>query len=98
MFDVIPTNDQTWLICGGRDFADRVMFDGAMGDLIRLKGVPRRIVHGDACGADTMATEWAKRMAVTVVAIPADWETNGKAAGPIRNQRMLQLKPSLVVA
>lgn len=98
-FDVIPMNGQTWLVCGGRDFADQDMFDGAMGDLIRLKGMPERIVHGDASGADTMAARWAARHAVTVHAEPADWATHGRAAGPIRNQEMLdRFKPSLVVA
>jgi hypothetical protein len=28
----------------------------------------------------------------------ADWETHGRAAGPIRNEKMLTWKPDLVVA
>jgi hypothetical protein len=99
MFDVIPINGQTWLICGGRDFADRSMFDSAMGDLMRLKGCPARIVHGAARGADKMADEWADRKAIPSIRMPADWQKHGKAAGPIRNQEMLdRMKPSLVVA
>lgn len=29
---------------------------------------------------------------------PADWERNGRAAGPIRNRQMLDGKPDLVIA
>jgi hypothetical protein len=33
-----------------------------------------------------------------VIAMPADWANHGKAAGPIRNRKMLDLKPDLVLA
>lgn len=98
-FDAIPKNGQTWLICGGRDFADQAMFDGAMGDLIRLKGCPDRIVHGAAKGADSMAAAWSERMAIECFPIPADWKAFGKAAGVMRNQAMIDYhRPELVVA
>ncbi len=99
MFDVIPINDQVWLICGGRDFANADVFKSAMGDLIRLRGVPRRIVQGGANGADQMAREWAKNFAMEVLTENADWQKHGRAAGPIRNQAMLDNhRPSFVVA
>lgn len=99
MMMAVPTNGQTWLICGGRDFADQGVFDGAMSDLLQLKGCPRTVVHGDARGADEMANQWAMEMALEIAAVPADWKTHGRAAGPIRNQLMLdEHKPHLVVA
>jgi YspA, cpYpsA-related SLOG family len=98
MMFTYPINEQTWLICGGRDFADQEMFDRAMGDLLAMKGCPAKVVHGDARGADTMADAWGHRMAITVIAMPADWETYGNGAGPMRNQRMLDFKPALVIA
>ena len=99
MFDVIPINDQTWIICGGRDFTDSVIFDSAMGDLIRLRGMPECVVNGGALGADFMAKRWAERHAVEARSVAADWGLHGKAAGPIRNQIMLdKYKPDLVVA
>jgi hypothetical protein len=66
--EAIPINDQTWIVCGGREFADAAMFDGAMGDLIRLKGVPTLVVDGGAAGADTMAQAWAKKLGVQSIA------------------------------
>lgn len=98
MLIAVPKNYQTWLICGGRGFTDATMFDAAMGDLLQLKGCPERIIHGAARGADSMAAEWGARMALDVVAVPADWERHGKAAGPIRNAAMLQYDPHLVIA
>ena len=99
MFDVIPTNGETWLICGGRDFDDRDMFNAAMGDLLRLKGCPDRVIHGAAFGADTMADGFARRMACRVSIYQPRWKEHGKAAGPIRNQQMIdEGKPNLVIA
>ena len=99
MLLAVPMNGQTWLICGGRDFTDRAVFDDAMGDLLGVKGCPRKIVHGAARGADALAAEWGVRHALAVAFIAADWTSHGKAAGPIRNQRMLdEHKPNLVIA
>lgn len=99
MFDVIPTNGERWLICGGREFSDEEMFNSAMGDLIRLKGMPKVIIHGNAAGADTMADKWANRHALIIDRYTPDWNKHGKAAGPIRNQDMIDLgKPDLVIA
>ncbi len=99
MFEAIPRNYQTWLVCGGRDFFDRAMFDGAMGDLIRLCGVPDLIVHGGAPGADSLVFNWATPLAIRQHVERAEWRKHGKAAGPIRNQKMLDLfKVDLVVA
>lgn len=99
MFDFIPINDQTWLICGGRGFTDREMFNSAMGDLVRLKGMPGYILQGGASGADTMALDWANHHAISSWTSKADWQKHGRAAGPIRNQAMLDIhKPDLVVA
>jgi hypothetical protein len=97
--NAIPMNGQTWLICGGRDFADQAMFDGAMSDLIRLKGCPEFIVHGDARGADAMAEAWGKRMGLVTFPCAAHWKLYGKAAGVLRNQAMIDYHgPALVVA
>ena len=98
MFNVIPNNYERWLICGGRDFSDTEMFNSAMGDLVRLKGMPRLIIEGGAPGTDRMAGEWAERHALDLYVEKAHWETHGKAAGPIRNAKMLGHNPHLVVA
>ncbi len=95
---VLIENHETWLICGGRKFADEVMFEDAMGDLMRHYGHPSRIVHGAATGADSMAGDLGERLSVDVVQCPADWKKHGRAAGPIRNKEMLAHKPAKVIA
>lgn len=99
MFAVVLKNHQTWLICGGREFNDSAIFDAAMGDLCTMRGCPSRVIHGHASGADALAHSWAHKMALDVDGIVPDWKTHGKAAGPLRNQQMLDdFKPNFVIA
>ena len=57
------------------------------------------IIHGGARGADTMADQMARGEHMRVEVFPADWKAHGKAAGPLRNQQMLdEGKPDLVLA
>jgi hypothetical protein len=89
------------LVCGGRNFTDRRMFDTAMLNLYRrgYVGLIGVVIHGAASGADTLAQKWCKRMRVPEIACPADWGTFGRGAGYIRNKEMLiHHKPTLVVA
>ena len=92
-------NGETWIICGGRHFDNQAMFDSSMRDIIRLRGLPDKVVHGAQTGADTMAGKWGKRMGLEVVPVEAEWKRLGGGAGPIRNQRMIdEYHPQLVVA
>lgn len=88
------------LVCGGREFADRGLLSGVMQSVVwQQHGYPAVLIHGDARGADRLAAEWASRHGVPVEPYPADWERDGRGAGPIRNQRMLdEGMPDLVVA
>lgn len=98
LMSVIRTNE-TWLICGGRDFDSQSIFYCAMSQLLGMFGCPERIVHGGAEGVDRMAGEWGKRWAIQVVECKADWERHGNAAGPIRNEDMLRIyTPDKVIA
>lgn len=54
------------------------------------------VIHG-ACrtGADAIVDRLAKARGLKVDPYPADWTTHGKAAGPIRNRRMVaESKPT----
>lgn len=86
------------LVCGGRDYTNKntlYRFLSAMNS----DGEVSVIIHGDAQGADTLAKNWAIENEVPHIPFPADWKTHGKAAGPIRNQKMLdEGKPNLVIA
>jgi hypothetical protein len=57
------------------------------------------VIHGAYKGADTLASDWARRRWVKELPFPANWKAEGKRAGPIRNQRMVaEGNPDLVVA
>lgn len=57
------------------------------------------IIHGGARGADSAAGVFAAVNFCQEEVYQADWKTNGKAAGFIRNKQMLvEGKPDLVVA
>ena len=90
------------LVCGGRDFSDRELISRT---LAPYKPTPvnsvceHKLILGGATGADSLAYEWAEVFGVPFRLFPADWKTHGRAAGPIRNQRMLdEGKPDLVIA
>lgn len=86
------------LVCGGRDYRDQEAVYRAL-DAVHAKRVVSCIIAGAASGADHLAYNWAKDRGVEVLEFPADWKTYGKAAGPIRNQQMLdEGQPDGVVA
>ena len=88
------------LICGGRQFEDAAFLWKSMDDLnARTPGGITEVIVGGAVGADTLGEHWAKDRRVPYRIFVADWSTHGRAAGPIRNQAMLdEGKPDIVVA
>lgn len=86
------------LVCGGRDYQDLDEAFGAMDRINEKRGVSV-IIHGAARGADTLARDWAIWRNVPQIQFPADWDKHGRAAGPIRNQQMIdEGKPDAVLA
>lgn len=86
------------LVCGGRDYDDAKTLDFYLTQ-INWQRPFTTLIHGAARGADTLAARWAERNAIPTEAYPADWDRDGKSAGPIRNLKMLaEGKPDLVIA
>lgn len=95
------------LVCGGRNYGDRQRVFRELYNLLpRVThddgnwlpvGV---IIHGGCrAGADLWADEFAIVNWIGLEVFEADWAAHGKAAGPIRNQKMLdEGKPDLVLA
>lgn len=87
------------LVCGGRDFNDRDFIWNTLCQVDARLGRISCIIHGAATGADSEGMIWAQGSDRLHAPFVADWRTHGKAAGPMRNQRMLdEGKPDLVVA
>lgn len=86
------------LVCGSRNW-DRPWLVYAVLDGLEMNHGPLCIIEGEARGADLMGRAWAEDRSRPFEPFPADWERNGRAAGPIRNRKMLaEGKPDLVVA
>ncbi|ALU99743.1 DUF2493 domain-containing protein [Campylobacter coli] len=83
------------LVCGGRDYTDIEHFNKEMDNVFSLyQNQIDTIIEGGARGADNMAKNYALKNKINLVEVKADWQHFGKAAGPIRNQRMLSMLDS----
>ncbi len=86
------------LVCGGRDYLDDFTVQYVL-SLHHRKTPITTLIHGGARGADYLAAKWAAEAGIAAWPFYTDWNKHGKAAGPIRNQRMLdEGKPDLVIA
>jgi len=85
------------LVCGGRDFPHRDLVHDWLDSFHEAQPVTE-LIHGGASGVDTYAAEWGRERGLRVFCCKADWEKHGPAAGPIRNARMLEWKPDVVIA
>ena len=82
------------LVTGGRAFED---YDGLSEALDQYK--IDIIVHGGAKGADSLAERYCQENGIKSVVYEAEWDVHGRAAGPIRNQKMLESeRPDLIIA
>lgn len=87
------------LVTGSRDFEEGQIVLDAITAEVETEGQRLILIHGAARGADSLADiagNWLPN--VLVVSVPADWEHDGYAAGPIRNAAMLELAPDVVLA
>jgi hypothetical protein len=91
------------LVCGSRTW-DRPAYVDLMLSGLLLRHESIVVISGMAKGADIHAAIWAKQVMAhgglaDLLEFPANWDRDGKAAGPIRNQLMLdEGKPDLVLA
>ena len=90
------------LICGGRDFNDYNLLSSYLVELFVKSPLVTEdvtIISGHARGADKLGERFANANGCNLLIFPADWGKYKKAAGPIRNQQMIdEGKPDLVVA
>jgi hypothetical protein len=96
------------LVCGGRDMSRLDVRNwlerNARDEIAHAPGchaglAVEALINGGARGADQGAVDWARANGVRVAVFNADWAKHGKAAGPIRNQRMIdEGKPDVVIA
>ena len=87
------------LVCGGRDYTDKDKLFGVLAPYLKEYNSDLEIITGMAKGADSLAWLFAHTYDLKMYEFPADWKHQSNAAGPIRNQKMLdEGKPDLVLA
>lgn len=87
------------LVTGDRHWADGRAIEQCLRFVEAHYPAPWTLHHGDCRGADTLAARAAASRRWQVVAHPADWAADGRAAGPRRNQSMLDAaQPRVVLA
>lgn len=88
------------LVTGGRDYKNDFFVSMALSEVNEvLTGKAVTLIVGDATGVDTFARKAALEFRWNVEVFKADWDEHGKAAGPIRNGRMInEGQPDIVLA
>ena len=97
------------LVCGSREVKDKEFIFAHLDNALANKNLEKVVImHGDQMsidsdtgekfGADYIADQWAIERGVKRWRYPADWKQHGRAAGPIRNSRMLNDNPDACIA
>lgn len=82
-------------VTGGRHFGDVRLVWKALDELHASVGIAQLIdgasddVTGPYVGADYWSHQWAMAHDIPTVRVHAEWKKHGRAAGPIRNQKIL---------
>ncbi len=86
------------VVCGSRNFRSQAQIFKTL-DKIHAETPITQLMQGGATGADQFAKEWAEtKPEIVRFTCRAEWGAYGPAAGPIRNKKMVQWGPDLVVA
>src|SRR5690606_17166906 len=82
------------IIAGTRTLDDASLVDNA----VRECGWSiSEVVSGCCRGVDALGSQWADRNSVPVVLFPADWDSFGTRAGPLRNREMARYADALIL-
>jgi hypothetical protein len=81
------------IIAGGRDINDyQLVLDAVKESQFAISTV----VSGGAKGVDTLGERYATEMNLQLNVFVPDWDTHGRAAGPIRNRKMAENAEALI--
>jgi hypothetical protein len=91
------------IIAGGRDFNNYQLLKEKVDfylwgkhDIHILSGKQVTEKDGEKYGADYLGEKYAEEKGYPVIPFPADWDTFGKSAGPIRNEAMAKSADALI--
>ena len=81
------------LCCGDRNWTNK----NRIREILISYPPDTTVIEGESEGADKLCKEVAKSLGMVVIPVPANWDKYGRAAGPIRNKLMLDMKPEIVI-
>jgi len=81
------------LVCGGRSYGYYKRIEEVLNYI-----QPKMVVQGGASGADALARTWCSKAKIHSATVLPMWDYFGRRAGPMRNEAMLLLRPSCVLA
>jgi len=82
------------LIAGSRDVVDPLIIEKAV---VESGFTVTSVICGMARGVDMLGYNWAKQHNVNIEEYPADWDGLGKAAGMIRNRKMVAVAEAAII-
>lgn len=86
------------LVCGSRDWTNKEIIKKEILELQKNNNI-EVVIHGACRGADLISGIVASELQIPIEEYPADWKSDGRSAGPKRNQKMLdEGKPDFVLA
>lgn len=86
------------VVTGGRKYTDRTFVYNTLDHVVhRYQRIV--VIVGSGFGADGSARDWCADRGVRCIKIEAQWKKFGSAAGPLRNQKIIdEFTPGLVLA
>lgn len=83
------------IVAGGRDFSDTSLLEREVSDKIILLSQKYNMidivaVSGHCRGTDMLWEKFANECEFPIKTFPAEWEKDGRAAGPMRNRKMAE--------
>lgn len=85
------------IITGSRSYVDQDWIEECLDEMIDKENDV--VVHGDCpTGADNFAEIWCEKNGVRQEKFPAEWHIYGRAAGPLRNQKMVDAGARICIA
>ena len=86
------------IVVGGcRNYNDYEAFKSHLDEIIKNKNDEITIISGHCSGVDLMGERYAEENGFKIAIFLPEWEKYGRAAGPIRNEKMVNAA-DLVIA
>jgi len=85
-------------ITGSREWKDVQEIEKVLTNVSKDKSKKYTLIAGGAKGADTIAENIARKLKWDVIIHLPDWKQHGHAAGPIRNQLIIDEIPDILLA